>query len=98
PGWSTSVTPGLPSISCGTRANGWASTTDFRWTSACKPSKTTRGSCREHLAEPERSTHKRWRLCMSVPAEVRRDAERIGELVRKKLMEIMELQADIDTL
>ena len=35
---------------------------------------------------------------MSVPDEERRDAERTGELVRKKLMEIMELQADIDTL
>jgi hypothetical protein len=35
---------------------------------------------------------------MSVPDEVRRDAERTGELVRKKLFEIMELQADIDTL
>jgi hypothetical protein len=35
---------------------------------------------------------------MSVPDEVRREAERTGELVRKKLMEIMELQADIDTL
>jgi hypothetical protein len=35
---------------------------------------------------------------MSVPDEVRRDAERTGELVRKKLMEIMELQADIDAL
>ena len=35
---------------------------------------------------------------MSVPDEVRRDAERTGELVHKKLMEIMELQADIDTL
>jgi hypothetical protein len=35
---------------------------------------------------------------MDVPDEVRRDAERTGELVRKKLMEIMELQADIDTL
>src|SRR3954447_7880601 len=35
---------------------------------------------------------------MSVPDEVRRDAERTGELVRKKLLEIMELQADIDTL
>ncbi len=35
---------------------------------------------------------------MSVPDEVRRDAERTGDLVRKKLMEIMELQADIDTL
>src|SRR5207248_9580784 len=35
---------------------------------------------------------------MNVPEEVRRDAERTGELVRKKLMEIMELQADIDTL
>jgi len=33
---------------------------------------------------------------MSVPDEVRRDAERIGDLVRKKLMEIMKLQADID--
>jgi hypothetical protein len=35
---------------------------------------------------------------MSVPDEVRRDAERTGVLVGKKLMEIMELQADIDTL
>jgi hypothetical protein len=35
---------------------------------------------------------------MSVPDEVRRDAERIGELVRKKLLEIMDLQADIDAL
>jgi hypothetical protein len=35
---------------------------------------------------------------MTVPDEVRRDAERTGELVSKKLMEIMELQADIDTL
>jgi hypothetical protein len=35
---------------------------------------------------------------MSVPDEVRRDAERTGELVRKKLLEIMELQADIDAL
>src|SRR4051794_28174696 len=35
---------------------------------------------------------------MSVPDEVRRDAERTGELVRKKLLEIMELQADIDSL
>ena len=35
---------------------------------------------------------------MSVPDEVRRDAERTGALVRKKLMEIMELQADVDTL
>ena len=35
---------------------------------------------------------------MSVPDEVRRDAERTGELVRKKLMEIMDLQADIDGL
>ena len=30
--------------------------------------------------------------------EERRDAERTGELVRKKLMEIMDLQADIDAL
>ena len=35
---------------------------------------------------------------MSVPDEVRRDAERTGALIRKKLLEIMELQADIDTL
>ena len=35
---------------------------------------------------------------MSVPDEVRRDAEKTGELVRKKLMEIMDLQADIDAL
>ncbi len=33
---------------------------------------------------------------MSVPDEVRRDAERTGALVHKKLLEIMELQADID--
>ena len=35
---------------------------------------------------------------MSVPDEVRRDAEKTGELVRKKLMKIMDLQADIDGL
>jgi hypothetical protein len=35
---------------------------------------------------------------MSVPDEMRRDAEQTGALVRKKLLEIMELQADIDTL
>src|SRR3954470_17111438 len=35
---------------------------------------------------------------MSVPDDVRRDAEKAGELVRKKLMEIMDLQADIDAL
>ncbi len=35
---------------------------------------------------------------MSVPAKVRHDAEKTGSLVRKKLMEIMDLQADIDTL
>jgi hypothetical protein len=35
---------------------------------------------------------------MSVPDEVRRDAERIGAIVHKKLLEIMDLQADIDTL
>lgn len=29
---------------------------------------------------------------------MRRDAEKTGELVRKKLMEIMDLQADIDAL
>src|ERR1700674_1252045 len=35
---------------------------------------------------------------MSVPDEVRRDAEKTGELVCKKLKEIMDLQADIDAL
>ncbi len=35
---------------------------------------------------------------MDVPDEVRREAEKTGELVRKKLMEIMDLQADIDAL
>jgi hypothetical protein len=35
---------------------------------------------------------------MSVPDEERRDAEKTGELVHKKLLEIMELQADIDAL
>jgi hypothetical protein len=35
---------------------------------------------------------------MSVPDDVRRGAEKTGELVRKKLMEIMDLQADIDAL
>ncbi len=35
---------------------------------------------------------------MSAPDEVRRDAEKTGELVSKKLMEIMDLQADIDAL
>ena len=35
---------------------------------------------------------------MNVPDEVRRDAEKTGELVHKKLMEIMDLQADIDAL
>src|SRR5271165_2053373 len=35
---------------------------------------------------------------MSVPDKVRHDAEKIGELVRKKLIEIMELQVDIDAL
>jgi hypothetical protein len=35
---------------------------------------------------------------MSVPDEVRRQAERTGELVHKKLLQIMDLQAEIDTL
>jgi hypothetical protein len=35
---------------------------------------------------------------VSISEEERRDAERTGELVSKKLREIMELQADIDTL
>ncbi len=35
---------------------------------------------------------------MSVPDEVRREAEKTGEILRKKLMAIMDLQADIDVL
>jgi hypothetical protein len=35
---------------------------------------------------------------MSVPEEERREAEKTGELVCKKLLEIMDLQADIDAL
>src|SRR4051794_29967285 len=35
---------------------------------------------------------------MSVPEEERRNAQKTGVLVRKKLLEIMELQADIDAL
>src|SRR4051795_5864735 len=43
-------------------------------------------------------SYKQCSFHMSVPDEVRRDAEKTGELVRKKLMEIMDLQADIDAL
>jgi len=35
---------------------------------------------------------------MCVPDEVRLDPEKTGAIVRKKLMEIMDLQADIDAL
>ncbi len=35
---------------------------------------------------------------MDVPDEVRRDAEKGEKLIRKKLLEIMDLQADIDAL
>ena len=35
---------------------------------------------------------------MSVSDEERRDAEKTGELVSKKLMQIMDLQGDIDAL
>ena len=35
---------------------------------------------------------------MSISDDERRDAEKTGELVRKRLMEIMDLQADIDAL
>jgi hypothetical protein len=35
---------------------------------------------------------------MDVPDDVRRDAEKTGALVRKKIMEIMDLQADLDAL
>lgn len=35
---------------------------------------------------------------MNVPEEERRDAEKTGELLGKKLREIMDLQADIDAL
>ena len=37
-------------------------------------------------------------IYLDVPEEERREAERIGALVRNKLFEIMELQADIDAL
>src|SRR6476619_4402425 len=57
-----------------------------------------RGSCRERLTGQERSILKQWSFQMSVPDEVRRDAEKTGELVRKKLLEIMDLQAVIDAL
>jgi hypothetical protein len=57
-----------------------------------------RGLCCEHRAGLERSTDNRWSVPMSVPDEVRRDAETSGELVRKKLLKIMDLQADIDAL
>ena len=35
---------------------------------------------------------------MDVPDEVRRDAEKTGAIICNKLMEIMDLQADIDAL
>src|SRR5262249_53632303 len=57
-----------------------------------------RGSSYERSLTRERSTRSRWSFPMSVPDEVRRDAEKTGELVRKKLLEIMDLQADIDSL
>src|SRR6516165_388824 len=57
-----------------------------------------RGSSYERSLTRERSTRSRWSSPMSVPDEVRRDAEKTGELVRKKLLEIMDLQADIDSL
>lgn len=52
----------------------------------------------ERLVGLEQSANNRWNFHMSVPDEVRRDAEKTGELVRKKLMEIMDLPADIDAL
>src|SRR5205809_4660065 len=52
----------------------------------------------ERLSKLEESTQTQVKLAMSVPDEVRRDAEKRGELVRKKLLEIMDLQADIDAL
>src|SRR5690242_14604217 len=56
-----------------------------------------RGSCRECFAGLERSTRSKWSFPMSVSDVVRRDAEKTGELVRKKLLEIMDLQAAIDS-
>jgi hypothetical protein len=38
------------------------------------------------------------RIHLDVPEEERREANRIGVLIRKKLFEIMDLQADIDAL
>ena len=35
---------------------------------------------------------------MAVPDEERRDAEKTGSLIHKKLLEMMDLQADIDAL
>src|ERR1700747_1222237 len=46
----------------------------------------------------ERPTPTQGNPSMNVPEEERRDAEKTGELVRKKLLEIMDLQADIDAL
>src|ERR1700732_1091584 len=59
-----------------------------------------RASYPERFVGPERSTNEndQGSFHMSVPDEVRRDAEKTGELVRKKLMQIMDLQADIDAL
>jgi len=46
----------------------------------------------ESQPQLQRSIH------LDVPEEERREAERIGALVRKKLFEVMDLQADIDAL
>jgi hypothetical protein len=57
-----------------------------------------RGSSYERALTRRQSTKNRWSFAMSVPDEVRRDAEKTGGLVRKRLLEIMDLQADIDAL
>ena len=54
------------------------------------------GSSHERLAELERLPT--MEFAMSVSDEERRDAEKTGELVSKKLFAIMDLQADIDAL
>src|SRR3954449_13350539 len=54
------------------------------------------GAC-GRAAQREGPTPTQGNLSMSTE-EGRRDAEKTGELVRKKLMEIMDLQADIDAL
>jgi len=54
------------------------------------------GSSHERLAELERLPT--MEFAMSVSDEERRDAEKTGELVSKKLFAIMDLRANIDAM